>query len=130
MEIDKIRKELKVYKDKLLEFYGETSEESQEFEAYLKVVGKVLSKAEEIRDVMVFLTGITGGGGEEFRVLKNAKDLSGGKISLYLTVTGTDKESTEVYFSTYNRWGEIKIKSKLGVQATSSVGSWKNYNPY
>ena len=129
MEIDKIRKELKVYQDKFFEFYGDVSEESQEFEAYLKVVGKVLSKAEEMKDVMVFLTGITGGDKFEFRALKNAKDWNGESLSLYLSILGNDKESTEVDYSTvkYNHWGEIKIKSKLGVKAISKVESWRDY---
>lgn len=128
MEIDKIRKELKVYQDKFFEFYGGVSEESQEFEAYLKVVGKVLSKAEEMKDVMVFLSGITGGN-FELRALKNAEEWNGESLSLYLNVLGNDKESTEVDYSTvkYNHWGEIKIKSKLGVKATSKVESWREY---
>ena len=129
MWIEKVRKELKVYEDKFFEFYGDVSEESQEFKAYLKVVGKVLSKAEDMEDVMVFLTGITGGDNFEFRVLKSAEDWNGSSLSLYLNILGNE-ECTEVDYSTvkYNHWGEIKIKSKLGVKAISKVESWRDYN--
>ena len=129
MWIEKIRKELKVYEDKFFEFYGDVSEESQEFKAYLKVVGKVLSKAEDMEDVMVFLTGITGGDNFEFRALKSAEDWNGSSLSLYLNILGNE-ECTEVDYSTvkYNHWGEIKIKSKLGVKAISKVESWRDYN--
>lgn len=128
MEIDRIREELKVYKDKFFEFYGDVAEESQEFDAYLKVVGKILSKAEGMKDVMVFLSGITRGDNFEFRALKNAKDWNGESLSLYLNVLGNE-ESTEIDYSTvkYNHWGEIKIKSKLGVKAVSKVESWRDY---
>lgn len=128
MWIEKVRKELKVYEDKFFEFYGDASEESQEFEAYLKVVGKVLSKAEDMEDVMVFLTGITGGDNFEFRALKSAEDWNGSSLSLYLNILGNE-ECTEVDYSTvkYNHWGEIKIKSKLGVKAISKVESWRDY---
>ena len=128
MWIEKVRKELKVYEDKFFEFYGDASEESQEFKDYLKVVGKVLSKAEDMEDVMVFLTGITGGDNFEFRALKSAEDWNGSSLSLYLNILGNE-ECTEVDYSTvkYNHWGEIKIKSKLGVRAISKVESWRDY---
>lgn len=128
MWIEKVRKELKVYEDKFFEFYGDASEESQEFKAYLKVVGKVLSKAEDMEDMMVFLTGITGGDNFEFRALKSAEDWNGSSLSLYLNILGNE-ECTEVDYSTvkYNHWGEVKIKSKLGVKAVSKVESWKDY---
>ena len=129
MEIDKIRRELKVYKDKFFEFFGGASEESQEFEAYLKVVGKVLSKAEGMKDVMVFLSGITRGDNFEFRALKSAKDWNGSSLSLYLNILENDKESVEIDYSTvkYSRWGEIKVTSKFGVRAISKVDSWRDY---
>lgn len=128
MWIEKVRKELKVYEDKFFEFYGDASEESQEFKEYLKVVGKVLSKAEDMEDVMVFLTGITGGDNFEFRALKSAEDWNGSSLSLYLHILGNE-ECTEVDYSTvkYNHWGEVKIKSKLGVKAVSKVESWRDY---